>query len=345
MAKNAEAEVIKQLLPDLVSAVSDIVPAVSDQCLAKGLISESTSRQMLELSVASEQRARTLVHSVHKSIKTESSCFPVFLEVLSETLPYRIKEKMVYELKQKLTDCSSVCKTVVPASQSQSSQPPATVPLESRLQCIQQQSFFLDRYESSVSRHASASTEKSLCEETLQSKLDEIQRLRATLNILSESDDDSLKDKELQSTKNRLLACEVEMTNLRGRIQELECIIEEESMRARRGRNTIRIETKRLFEEFARQSQDHFTTALKDKEQEYKHILAEKEAEIRQKMHEEMSLKLKDMEHKMALQEKELKIKELELNNAKMKKETKSNAKPKSASDFHVVERGMNLKC
>ena len=93
------------------------------------------------------------------------------------------------------------------------------------------------------------------------------------------------------------------MTNLRQRIEELECIIEEESMRARRGWNVLRVETKRLLEEFAHQSQDQFTIALRNKDQEYKQILIEKEAEIKKKIQEEMNLKIKDLEHKVALQE------------------------------------------
>ena len=191
-------------------------------------------------------------------------------------------------LKKELDDRSAMCKSVIPLSQS--SQPTL---LENCLQCIQQQSSFLDKFENSVSQRASTSAKKSHYEETLQSTIDESRRLRTKLDTLSRCDEtNSLNDREIQSTRNRLSSCEAEMTNLRQRIEELECIIEEESMRARRGRNVLRVETKRLLEEFAHQSQDQFTIALRNKDQEYKQILIEKEAEIKKKIQEEMNLKI-----------------------------------------------------
>ena len=55
-----EAQVIKSFLPDLVTAISDIVQPVSDQCLAKGLIPESVYKRVLESGGTSEDKARTL---------------------------------------------------------------------------------------------------------------------------------------------------------------------------------------------------------------------------------------------------------------------------------------------
>ena len=309
--EHAEAEVIKQFIPTLVVAVCDCVQNVSDKCLAKGLISESTSKRVLDpRGGTSEERARTLIHSVHTSTKTDRSCFQIFLEVLDEELPYRAKEKVLSDMKKELGNRAAVmCKAVVHVSQA--SRP---VPLDQGLVCIQQQSSFLGQYEDAVSKHASAATQKSLIEETLKSRSEESGRLRASLDMLmSQSHDHDQDEKEIVSSRNKLSACETEMADLRERVEELECIIEEEGMRTRRGRNTIRVQTKRLFEEFSRQSQEQFSTALKDKEQEHKRILAEKEAEVRQKVQEEMDLKMKDLKHKVALQEKELKIKELEL--------------------------------
>ena len=40
-----EAEIIKSLLPDLVTAISDIVQPVSDQCLAKGLYQNQFTKE------------------------------------------------------------------------------------------------------------------------------------------------------------------------------------------------------------------------------------------------------------------------------------------------------------
>ena len=331
--EHAEAEVIKQFIPTLVVAVCDCVQNVSDKCLAKGLISESTSKRVLDpWGKTSEERARTLIHSVHTSTKSESSSFQIFLEVLDEELPHIVKEKVLSDMKKELADRAAVmCKAVIPVSQA--SRP---VPLDQGLECIQQQSSFLGRYEDAVNKHASAATQKSLIEETLKSRSEESGRLRASLDMLSQSHDHERDEKQIITTRNRLSACETEMAELRERVEELESIIEEEGMRARRGRSTIRVGTKRLLEEFSRQNQEQFSTALKDKEQEHKRILLEKEAEIRQKMQEEMDLKMKDLEHKVALQEKELKIKELELKFAEVKK-VESNPN-QEANETHPTE-------
>ena len=57
---------ITSFLPDLVTAISDIVQPVSDQCLAKGLIPESVYKRVLELGGTSEDKARTLILAVIK---------------------------------------------------------------------------------------------------------------------------------------------------------------------------------------------------------------------------------------------------------------------------------------
>ena len=75
---------IKQFLPDLVTAVSDIVQPVSDQCLAKGLIPESVYKGVLESGGTSEDKARTLVLAVKISTETDSRCFKIFLSILYE---------------------------------------------------------------------------------------------------------------------------------------------------------------------------------------------------------------------------------------------------------------------
>ena len=123
-------------------------------------------------------------------------------------------------------------------------------------------------------------------------------------------------EKELSNTKNRILVYETEMGNLRRKIEQLGDIIEEESMLAKRGRNTIRIGTKRLCDQVVQQSQQEFTKILKSKEQ---------EATIRQSMQEEADAKIRELEHKLMLQEKELRLKEMELLNAKMRQERRPN--------------------
>ena len=60
---------------------------------------------------------------------------------------------------------------------------------------------------------------------------------------------------DLSSTKSscRILACETEVGDLERKIEELQCIVEEESMQVKQGRNTIRMETKRLIDQIVQQ--------------------------------------------------------------------------------------------
>ena len=333
---NMEAEVITKFLADLVNATSDCVQAVSDQCLAKGLITRATYSRVLESGGISEDKARTLILSVQKSTKMDSNCFNILVEILDEQLPPASKQKLLQEMRQEVADRATSCKALVPAK-SQQNDTELDLPLTvASLQCVQQQSSLLGRYENSVSRLAYTSAQKNHIEEALQSRVDESGRLKDKLEILEgQLEAINSDEKEIVSTKNRLSTCEMEMANLKGRIEELECIIEEESMRARRGRNTIRLETKRLFDHVAQQSQQEvkrrrveFTETLKSKEREYQKALTEQEATIQRRVQEEANVKIRELEHKVALQEKELKIKEMELDNAKMRQERQSYTPP-----------------
>ena len=81
-----EVEVLKSFLPDLVTAISDIVQPVSDQCLAKGLIPESVYKRVLESGGTSEDKARTLILAIKKSTETDSRCLNILLTILEAPL-------------------------------------------------------------------------------------------------------------------------------------------------------------------------------------------------------------------------------------------------------------------
>ena len=156
--------------------------------------------------------------------------------------------------------------------------------------------------------------------------------LRATLeNLRNQSSvaSSGFNSQEIDSTVERLSACEMEMTALKERIEKLEGVVQEEDMQARRGKSVIMVGTKT----FARMTEEQFAAILVEKECEYMRLLKQQKDELRRKMQEEMNTKLRDLslehkvalqerDHKMALQEKELQIKELELNKARMRQET-----------------------
>ena len=103
---------------------------------------------------------------------------------------------------------------------------------DDRLQCLQQQSSLFGRYESSVKKYAHASAEKDLCECSLQLKMEESGRLRSNLEGMK-NQSSKIEAREIESTKDRLSACEMEMTELKERIEKLEGAIQEEDMQAR----------------------------------------------------------------------------------------------------------------
>ena len=92
---------IEDFLPDLVTAISDCVQSVSDQCLAKGLIPESVYKRVLESGGTSEDKARTLILAVKTSTETDSRCFEIFLNILHEKFPYRIRDSLLLQIRKK----------------------------------------------------------------------------------------------------------------------------------------------------------------------------------------------------------------------------------------------------
>ena len=107
---------LKSFLPDLVTAISDIVQPVSDQCLAKGLIPESVYKRVLESGGTSEDKARTLILAVKKSTETDSRCFEILLTILEEKLPYGIRDNLLSQIRKEISEKANTCREVVPHS-------------------------------------------------------------------------------------------------------------------------------------------------------------------------------------------------------------------------------------
>ena len=91
----------QSFLPDLVTAISDCVQPVSDQCLAKGLIPESVYTRVLESGGTSEDKARTLILAVKKSIETDSKHLETFLKILDEKFNL---DKLLSEIRNKIAE-------------------------------------------------------------------------------------------------------------------------------------------------------------------------------------------------------------------------------------------------
>ena len=285
-----EAEVITSFLPRLVNAIGDCVQPVSDQCLAKGLISHSTYKTILESDKKGEDKARVLIQTVISSTETEGTCLNLFLDSLDQVLPYVVKDKLLSEIKAKQ---DNTCKSVVPLSQTFQLVPSEQLPRES----VALHTKLLGRFEDSIRQHERACAEKNLLEQRLKTKSEECEKLKQELEALkSQNQETSSIREEVARAESRISACESGVDNLKIKLKELEKIKEEQDMRARRGREVVTTETKNFFTLFAKHSQQK---------------LKEAEATVQQRAQEQ--IRMKEMEHKLKIQEKERRITELEI--------------------------------
>ena len=270
-----EAQVIKSFLPDLVIAISDIVQPVSDQCLAKGLVPESVYKRVLESGGTSEDKARTPILAVMKSTETDSRCLEILLTVLEEKLPYRIRDNLLSQIRKEISEKANTCREVVPHSAQLV--PSEEIPRESTAIHTQ----LLGRLEDSIRQHECACTEKNLLEQRLKAKSEKYEKLKNDLEALKSQTKEistSIRD-DMDLAQSRILACESGMMDLKTRIKELEKIIEEQDMQARRGRDTVTTQTKNLFTQFVRQETEK---AVRMKEKELKLEIHEREVRIRE---------------------------------------------------------------
>ena len=264
-------------LPDLVTAISDIVQPVSDECLAKGLIPEPVYKRVLESGGTSEDKARTLILAVKKSTETDSRCLDILLTILEEKLPYGIRDNLLSQIRKEISEEANTCREVVPHSAQLVHVPSEEIPRESTAIHTQ----LLGRLEDSIRQHERACTEKNLLEQRLKAKSEKYEKLKHDLEALKTQTKEissSIQD-NMDKTQSRILACESGMMTLKARIKELEKIIEEQDMQARRGKDTVTTQTMNLFTQFARQETEK---AVRMKEKELKVEIHERELRIRE---------------------------------------------------------------
>ena len=109
------AKVVTSFLPDLVLAISDCVQPVSDQCLAKGLIPVSVYKRILESGGTSDDKARTLILAVKKSIERDIRCFELLVKILEENFPFGSDDPLLIKIKKEYEN-GNTCRDVVSTS-------------------------------------------------------------------------------------------------------------------------------------------------------------------------------------------------------------------------------------
>ena len=340
-----EGEVINSFLPDLVTAVSDSVLTVSDQCLAKGLIPGNVHDQVLESGGINKDKARTLILAVKKSTETDSRCLEILLNILEQELPYAIRENLLSKIRKELTEKANTCRAVVPLSKAVQQVPLGELSKETTLQ----QSALLGRLEDSIGQREHACAEKRLLEERLKVKTEKCEILKGELETLKGQNE------ELASnTQSRITACTNQIENLEKRIGELQKTIEEQGMQTRRSRNILVTNMEmvgKTFMQYAQQSQQEIhrkaQQEIQNREEQLKTALKDNEAFKLSLTKAEDELKMKEREYKVIVQEKELRIRELETGNkgrqskastSKKARETSTAATDKSPSTSILLQ-------
>ena len=319
------AKVINRFRPDLVTAVSDCVHSVLDQCLAKGLIPDSAYKTILDSRENGENKARSLIQAVKNSIERDSSCFDLFISILKQEVPRcsRIIEQIT---RKEPTDCTSLV-SVHNSSQTTpstfSTAEELTVPINS----------VYGRLENAVRQHERACTEKAALKEELRSKEEENKKLKYELEILKarQGVDSENRLEQLQNAVDRSLACEKEVSELKEIMEKLESTIEDQDMLVKRGKSIISLGLKnwtQVARDIAEKKENEHLSSLRDMkkrlESAEEELLAanrKQEERIRElelaeeeKRKVEGELKENTFRHKIALQEKDLQIKDLQLN-------------------------------
>ena len=195
---------------------------------------------------------------------------------------------------------------------------------------VKQQTCLIGKLEDAIRQHERACIEKQLLEENVTTKEEENRKLKSELDSLKQNKttDTAMNENLIASTESRISACENEMTDLRRRIEELESIIEEQSMQVKRGTCELGTGVVNILGQFSmlaqqkieKQEADYLATLKekekdliaaqeegKEKEQRSLEILKEKDTELQQlqKREDELHRRIQELEHKNALQEKE----------------------------------------
>ena len=208
-----EIRIIRVFTPKLVSAISSCVMSVSDECLAKGLLTDAAHKRLLEsVHTDSEDKVRFLLQAIKSSIKTDKRCFKIFIDdVLKEKLPRACRDKLISEIEDELQKR---------AKTGDDSTPELPYDIKSAVSKVQEL----------TEQCAQVNHEKTILEEKLASKIEENQELKAKLSTLETEG----QHEKLKQLKDRIKECETEINVLKGTVNEKEAVIQEYRMNIKR---------------------------------------------------------------------------------------------------------------
>ena len=230
MAGKIEAKIIEKFTSTLVMAICDCIRSVADACMARGLISGDTCGEIVESTVTSEDKTRKLLKSVKNCTEIDGVSFEIFLRILSEKLPERIKAKLLTDMRAELASEQAQanpineCKALLAMTSVHHGQLSLPHTHESDVPRLlsQEQNPFIGKLEESIREHERTIAEKKLLKETLE----ENEKLKARLVLSSNTNNEN------QSTATSM--CEADMLQLKEKIDKLEQKSKALSMEIRR---------------------------------------------------------------------------------------------------------------
>ena len=219
-----EAKIVTTFIPQLVNAVSVCVLGVADKSLAEGLISLRTHAQIIEATGIEDDKARTLILAVRKSIEVHGDSFQTFLNILDGILPNSTKDVLLPSMRRELEKLSST----------------KTVP----------ESLF-SRYEHAVTQWTYACVEKERLENELKEVFKENEMLRHSMDN-SLNQEPSIQYNSQHILESQLATCKKKMDELVNRIEQLKCTIKKQSSIIDLVKSAILSETGKLIDEVKR---------------------------------------------------------------------------------------------
>ena len=222
-----EVRVVQLFTPELVSALRASVDNASDLCLSKGIIPESLHRRLLECT-NSEEKVRKLLQSIRSSINVDKRCYKIFLSILKSTVPFVIKETLLYAIKAKHKELSKAC--TIPEYLDVNFASDHLVEEFELAESDTSSNFKLvvNQFKEAVKEHARACIEKEMLEKELEKKRKENEELKKELEIALKAGGSD--GKNIKKLRERIAACESEIEGIKESIAQLDKKIEEYCM-------------------------------------------------------------------------------------------------------------------
>jgi phage shock protein A len=224
-----EVRVIQLFTPELILALTGSVGSASDMCLAKGIISDSLHRKLLECT-SSEDKVRRLLQCTRSTINVDKRSYRLFLSILESTVPAAVKETLLSAIKEKYEELSKATDYLnvgvvagdhlVKEFESEESDASTNFRV------------MVDQFKEAVKEHARACVEKEMLEKELEKKQEENEELKKELEIAliaGGSDDENIR-----KLRERIAAYESEIKKMKESIAELDKKIEEYRMNEKR---------------------------------------------------------------------------------------------------------------